>query len=229
MKLRLIAALGVLILVTQARAADLSALNTRKQMESYAVGVDLAKNLRRQGVIVDPQALAKGLFDQLSNRKLLVSDSQLSALLSEFQTETKKRLARPMRQTGEAGKKQGEAFLAANKSRPGVVTLPDGLQYKVIKNGRGNKPTESDTVVANLRGTLVDGTEFNNTYRRGQPAVFKLSKTIPGLKQALKLMPVGSEWKVFIPSGLAYGDRRWGRRIGPDSTLIFDIQLVSIK
>ncbi|MDR3555256.1 MAG: FKBP-type peptidyl-prolyl cis-trans isomerase [Syntrophobacteraceae bacterium] len=229
MKLQLVAALGVLCLTIQASGADVNALKTKKQMESYAVGVDLAKNLRREGAIVDPRALAKGLFDKLSNQKLLLSDSQLSALLNEFQVETAKRLARPVRDTGQTSAKEGEAFLAANKSKPGVVTLPDGLQYLILRKGSGKTPTDTDTVVANLRGTLVDGTEFNNTIKRGQPAVFKVSETVPGLKQALKLMPAGSEWKVFIPSALAYGDRRLGRLIGPNSTLIYDIQLVSIK
>jgi FKBP-type peptidyl-prolyl cis-trans isomerase FklB len=229
MKLRLIAAFGVLFFTIQASAAEVNTLKTKKEMQSYAVGVDLAKNLRREGVVVDPQALAKGLFDKLSNKKLLLSDNQLRALLSEFQLETEKRLARPVRDSGQGNKKQGEAFLAANKSKPGVVTLPNGLQYLIIKKGNGKTPTDSDTVVANLRGSLVDGTEFNNTYRRGQPAVFKVGETVPGLQQALKLMPVGSEWKIFIPSALAYGARRQGRIIGPDSTLIFDVQLVSIK
>jgi FKBP-type peptidyl-prolyl cis-trans isomerase FklB len=229
MKLQLVAALGVLCLTIQASGADVNALKTKKEMQSYAVGVDLAKNLRREGVVVDPQALAKGVLDKLSNQKLLLSDSQISALLNEFQVETAKRRARPVRDTGQTSAKEGEAFLAANKSKPGVVTLPDGLQYLIIRKGSGKTPTDTDTVVANLRGTLVDGTEFNNTIKRGQPAVFKVSETVPGLKQALKLMPAGSEWKVFIPSALAYGDRRLGRLIGPNSTLIYDIQLVSIK
>jgi len=133
------------------------------------------------------------------------------------------------RQEGAAARKQGEEFLAANKAKDGVVTLPSGLQYKILKAGTGPKPTASDTVVCNYRGTLINGTEFDSSYKRGQPVTFPVSGVIKGWTEALQLMPVGSKWQLFIPSDLAYGDRGAGANIGPDSTLIFEVELVSIQ
>jgi FKBP-type peptidyl-prolyl cis-trans isomerase len=130
----------------------------------------------------------------------------------------------------EKNKKAGEAFLAANKEKPGVVTLPSGLQYKILQPGSGPKPTASDSVVCNYRGTLVDGTEFDSSFKRGQPATFPVGQVIKGWTEALQLMPVGSKWELFIPSDLAYGERGTnGGPIGPNETLIFEVELVSIQ
>jgi FKBP-type peptidyl-prolyl cis-trans isomerase FklB len=134
-----------------------------------------------------------------------------------------------MQQAGEANKKDGEAFLAANKSKDGVVTLPSGLQYKILTQGTGPKPAASDSVVCNYRGTLLDGTEFDSSYKRGEPATFPVSGVIKGWTEALQLMPVGSKWQLFVPSDLAYGDRAPGPEIGPGSTLIFEVELLSIQ
>jgi FKBP-type peptidyl-prolyl cis-trans isomerase FklB len=130
---------------------------------------------------------------------------------------------------GEENKKAGEAFLAQNKGKQGVVTLPSGLQYKILKAGNGKKPTENDTVECNYRGTLINGTEFDSSYRRGQPATFGVGQVIPGWREALQLMPVGSKWELYVPPDLAYGERGAGRDIGPNSTLVFEVELLGIQ
>jgi FKBP-type peptidyl-prolyl cis-trans isomerase FklB len=129
----------------------------------------------------------------------------------------------------QANKKEGDAFLAANKTKEGVVTLPSGLQYKILQQGTGPKPTLNDTVVCNYRGTLIDGKEFDSSYKRGQPETFPVNKIIKGWMEALPLMPVGSKWQLFVPPDLAYGERSAGPDIGPNSTLIFEVELLSIK
>ena len=134
-----------------------------------------------------------------------------------------------MQLAGGANKQAGDAFLAANKSKESVVTLPSGLQYKILTEGTGPKPTASDSVVCNYRGTLIDGKEFDSSYQRGQPATFPVGQVIKGWTEALQLMPVGSKWQLFIPSELAYGSRGAGADIGPNSTLIFEVELISIK
>jgi FKBP-type peptidyl-prolyl cis-trans isomerase len=134
-----------------------------------------------------------------------------------------------MQQAGEANKKEGDAFLAANKAKDGVVALPSGLQYKILIPGKGPKPTAGDSVVCNYRGTLIDGKEFDSSYKRGQPATFPVGGVIKGWTEALQLMPVGSKWQLFVPSELAYGDRGTGADIGPNATLIFEVELLSIQ
>src|SRR5271157_5536937 len=151
-------------------------------------------------------------------------------MLTELQAEARKKQEEKKQQAGETNKKEGEAFLAANKAKERVVTLPSGLQYKILKEGTGPKPTAADTVVCNYRGTLINGTEFDSSIKRGQPATFPVTGVIKGWTEALQLMPVGSKWQLFIPSDLAYGDRgAAGGEIGPGATLIFDVELLSIQ
>jgi len=169
------------------------------------------------------------LRDALSGAKLLMTEEDLRATLSAFQTEWKQKRAQALRLPAEENRKAGEAFLAENRSKEGVVTLPSGLQYKVLKAGDGKKPTEADTVECRYRGTLLNGNEFDSTDRAGKPATFKLSGVIPGWKEALQLMPVGSKWQLFIPSQLAYGEQGSGRYIGPNATLVFEVELLAIK
>ncbi len=147
----------------------------------------------------------------------------------EVQTEMRKKQEEQMQIAGAAGKKEGEAFLAANKSKDGVVTLPSGLQYKILTQGTGPKPTPSDSVVCNYRGTLINGTEFDSSYKRGEPATFPVTGVIKGWTEALQLMPVGSKWQLFVPSDMAYGERSPAPQIGPNSTLIFEVELLSIQ
>ena len=204
------------------------ALKTQKDKFSYSLGMKMGENLHRQSVPVDPAILARGLRDGLAGGKTLLTDEEAQATLGEVQNDLRKKQQEKMQEAGAANKKEGEAFLAANKSKEGVVALPSGLQYKILKEGTGPKPTATDTVVCNYQGTLIDGKEFDSSYKRGQPATFPVSGVIKGWTEALQLMPVGSKWQLFIPADLAYGDRGPSPDIGPDSTLVFEVELLSI-
>ncbi len=190
---------------------------------SYAAGVNIAKNMQGQGIEkLNAELLKRAVEDVLSNRKLLMEEQQCNMTLQQ-------KLQQFQQAKMHATKSAGEAFLANNKTRKDVTTLPNGLQYEVLKAGDGPKPTEADTVVVHYTGTLIDGTEFDSSVKRGEPATFPLKGVIKGWTEILQLMPKGSKWKVFIPSELAYGDRAAGQLIKPGSTLIFDIDLIDIK
>jgi FKBP-type peptidyl-prolyl cis-trans isomerase FklB len=204
------------------------ALKTQKDKFSYSLGMKMGENLHKQSVPVDPAILARGLRDGLAGGKTLLTDEEAQAALSEVQNDLRKKQQEKMQEAGAANKKEGEAFLAANKAKEGVVALPSGLQYKILKEGTGPKPTASDTVVCNYQGTLIDGKEFDSSYKRGQPATFPVSGVIKGWTEALQLMPVGSKWQLVIPADLAYGDRGPSPEIGPGSTLVFEVELLSI-
>jgi FKBP-type peptidyl-prolyl cis-trans isomerase FklB len=204
-------------------------LTTQKDKFSYALGMNLGTSLKKQSVAVDPNILARGLKDALAGGKTALTEDQARATLMEVQTEMRKKQQEQMQQAGAANKKEGDAFLAANKSKDGVITLPSGLQYKILTPGTGPKPTASDSVVCNYRGTLINGTEFDSSYKRGQPATFPVNGVIKGWTEALQLMPVGSKWQLFVPSDMAYGERSPSPEITPDSTLIFEVELLSIQ
>jgi FKBP-type peptidyl-prolyl cis-trans isomerase len=213
---------------TAARTAAPLVLKTQKEKFSYALGMSqgkrMAEGLRKQSVPFDPAILARGMKDGLAGGKTLLTDEEAQAALMEQQKEMQAK----MKESGAANKKVGDAFLAENKTKEGVVTLPSGLQYKIITAGTGPKPTASDSVVCNYRGTFIDGKEFDSSYKRGQPATFPVTGVIKGWTEALQLMPVGSKWQLFIPSDLAYGDT--GRPgIEPSSTLVFEVELLSIE
>jgi len=205
------------------------AFKTQKDKVSYAIGMNIGANLHRQSVDIDPKVLQQGLEDALAGGKTLLSEDEARATLTDFQTDMRKKQQEKMQQAGEANKKDGDAFLAANKAKDGVVALPSGLQYKILTAGTGPKPTAGDSVVCNYRGTLIDGKEFDSSYKRGQPATFPVSGVIKGWTEALQLMPVGSKWQLFVPSELAYGERGTGADIGPNATLIFEVELLSIQ
>jgi len=211
-------------------------LKTDKDKNSYAIGMDIAKGLHQRGLDIDPAILARGLKDTLNGQKTLLTDDEAKTVLTALQNEMKKKqmelrqqAMEAQKQAGEANKKEGDAFLAENKTKDGVVTLPSGLQYKVLKEGDGPKPAATDSVVCNYRGTLINGTEFDSSYKRGQPATFGVGQVIKGWTEALQLMPVGSKWQLFVPAELAYGERAPGGAIGPNSTLIFEVELLSIQ
>lgn len=193
------------------------------------MGVNLRQSLNKQSVPFDSAIMARAFKDAISGSKTLLTDEEAQATITEMQKEMQGKMQAKMKEEGDANKKIGEDFLAANKTKEGVVTLPSGLQYKILTTGSGPKPTASDTVECNYRGTLINGTEFDSSYKRGQPASFPVSGVIKGWTEALQLMPVGSKWQLFIPSDLAYGERGAGGDIGPDSTLIFEVELLSIK
>lgn len=204
------------------------ALKTEKDKFSYALGMNLGNSLHRQSVPVDPAILLRGLKDALAG-KTLMTDDDARAALKAVQTEMQKKMQETMQAAGAANKNEGDAFLAANKTKEGVTTLPSGLQYKILTAGTGPKPTATDSVVCNYRGTLINGKEFDSSYKRGEPATFPVNGVIKGWTEALQLMPVGSKWQLFVPADLAYGDRGAGADIGPGSTLIFEVELVSIQ
>jgi FKBP-type peptidyl-prolyl cis-trans isomerase FklB len=205
-------------------------LKTPKEKASYAIGMNIGKNLKRDSVDVDPAVLYRGLKDAFAGNKLLLTDEESKTALTVLQTEVRAKEEAKTKAAAVENKKTGEAFLAANKSKEGVVTLPSGLQYKIIKEGTGPKPTAEDTVLCHYRGTLVDSTEFDSSYKRGEPLKIPVGGVIKGWTEAIQLMPVGSKWQLFIPSELAYGERGApGSPIGPNSTLIFDVELISIE
>jgi len=191
--------------------------------------MNLGTNLQKQSVNVDPNLLIRGMKDAMAGGKMLLTEDEARAALMEMQKEVQQKMQEKAKVEGEANKKEGDAFLAANKSKQGVVTLPSGLQYKIITAGTGPKPTADDTVVCNYRGTLISGKEFDSSYKRGEPATFAVNGVIKGWTEALQLMPTGSKWQLFIPPDLAYGDRGAGADIGPDATLIFEVELMSIQ
>lgn len=204
-------------------------LTTEKDKLSYAIGMNVGKNLQRQSLDVDPAIILRGLKDTMSGGKTLLTEQEAQAVLTQLQAEMRKKQEEKTKLAEETNKKEGDAFLAANKTKEGVVTLPSGLQYKVIKQGTGPKPTATDSVVCNYRGTLIDGKEFDSSYKRGEPTTFPVNGVIKGWTEALQLMPVGSKWQLFVPAELAYGARGAGPDIGPDSTLIFEVELMSIQ
>lgn len=221
--------LGMGLAATQAGAAEPAGLKSEKDKLSYSIGVDIGKNFKRLEMEVDPDVLMRGLKDAYQDKKLSLSEEEMVKITGDYQVKLREKQAGAMKKLAETNQKEGEAFLAANAKKEGVTTLPSGLQYLVVKKGDGPVPKAEDTVKCNYRGTLVNGTEFDSSYKTGKPATFPVGGVIAGWTEALKLMPVGSKWQLFIPSKLAYGPRGAGRDIGPNATLIFDIELLGIE
>ena len=204
-------------------------LATPKDKLSYAIGMETGKGLKAQGLDVDPALVIQGLNDSLSGAKAMLSDDELNEIVKGLQQQIRDKQMKAIDAAAAENKKKGEAFLAENAKKEGVTVLPDGLQYKILTAGDGKRPSENDTVMCNYKGTFVDGTEFDSSAKAGKPVPFPVKGVIPGFKEVLQLMPIGSKWQVFIPSTLAYGERGAGQVIGPNSTLIFEIELVSIQ
>ncbi len=209
-----------------AKSSATLTLTTPKDKASYAIGMNvgkkMGKDLKEHSVDIDQAVLLRGMKDGLAGDKTLLTDEEATAAIVELQKEVAQAEA-------DANKKKGAAFLAQNKTKDGVVTLPSGLQYKILQQGTGPKPTPKDIVVCNYRGTLVDGKEFDSSAKHGKPATFPVGQVIKGWTEALQLMPVGSKWQLFVPPDLAYGERSMGPDITPFSTLIFEVELVSIR
>jgi FKBP-type peptidyl-prolyl cis-trans isomerase FklB len=214
---------------TAAKQPPAPPLTTQKDKLSYALGMNLGRGLHMQSVDVDPNIVMRGLKDALAGGKTQMTEEEAQASIVQLQQSLRTKAEAEMKQASEKNKKEGEAFLAANKAKEGVKVLPSGLQYKIVQEGTGPKPAATDTVVCNYRGTLIDGTEFDSSYKRKEPTTFLVNRVIKGWTEALQLMPVGSKWQLFVPSDLAYGDRGAGSVIKPSSTLIFDVELVSIQ
>jgi FKBP-type peptidyl-prolyl cis-trans isomerase len=202
-------------------------LTTDKDKQSYAIGLNVGQSLHRDGIVVDPKIVARGIQDALAGGKLLLTDDQVKTVLTELGKQVRQEQEAKRQAAAETNKKEGAAFLAANATKPGVVTLPSGLQYKILTTGTGPKPTADDRVVCNYRGTLLDNTEFDSSYKRGQPATFPVTGVIKGWTEALQLMPVGSKWQLFIPADLAYGERGQAT-IAPNAVLVFELEVLAI-
>jgi FKBP-type peptidyl-prolyl cis-trans isomerase FklB len=212
----------------QAPGSD-KVLTTQKDKVSYAIGMETGKGLKAQGLDVDPALVVQGLTDSLSGAKAMLSDDELNEIVKGLQQQIREKQMKAIDAAAAENKKKGEAFLAENAKKDGVTVLPDGLQYKILTAGDGKRPSENDTVMCNYKGTFIDGSEFDSSAKAGKPVPFPVKGVIPGFREVLQLMPVGSKWQVFIPSNLAYGERGAGQVIGPNSTLIFEIDLVSIQ
>lgn len=208
-------------------------LKTDKDKLSYAIGMNegrrLSQGIKQSDLDVDQALILRAIKDALSGSKFLLTDEEAQTTLKALQAELVKAQELKAEQLAETNKKESDEFLAANKAKDGVVTLPSGLQYKVLEEGTGPKPSASDMVTVNYRGTLLNGTEFDSSYKRGQPATFNVGQIIKGWTEALQLMPVGSKWELYIPPDLAYGARGAGQNIGPNSALIFEVELISIQ
>jgi FKBP-type peptidyl-prolyl cis-trans isomerase len=229
MRLGWIGLLGVLLLVVRVSATNAPVLESGKDKVSYAVGVDLARTFKKQNIDVDLDLVMKGLKDGLSGERLLMPERELRQVMQQFQAEVRRTMVLDMRNAALQNKKKGAEFLAANKTREGVVMLPSGVQYKILKAGDGRRPTDDDTVECNYRGTLLDGTEFEASMP-GKPVTMKVAHLIPGWREAIKLMPAGSTWQIFVPPELAYGERSRGSEIvGPNETVILEVELVAIR
>ncbi len=230
MKSRLVIIVCLALAASPVFAGEKLELKTQKDKVSYAIGLDVGNGLKKNEVDVDPDIVAKAIKDILSGNKPLMTEQEVKTTILDLQKDVQAKQQERMKAQGDKNKKEGEAFLAQNKTKDGVKTLPSGLQYTVITEGKGKSPKASDTVTVQYRGTLIDGTEFDSSYKRGQPATFPVGGVIKGWTEALQLMKEGSKWQLFIPSDLAYGaSGTQGGPIGPNAVLIFEVELVSIK
>lgn len=211
--------------LSAAAVADEIKLDTDQQKVSYILGYQAGAQMKQQNMNVDFNTLTRAIKDGLDGVTPRLSGEKAAAVMQKFQTEQRAQQAK----VGEGNAKAGVAFLAENKDKPGVITLENGLQYKIVKEGTGNKPKATDSVSVHYRGTLITGKEFDSSYKRGEPTSFPVNRVIPGWTQILQLMKEGAKWQVFIPSELAYGKQGAGGDIGPDSTLIFDIELIKVN
>jgi len=225
----IVGGLCVLLVAVHGMAQDSTILKTQGDRVSYSMGLDIGRMLKMQGVDVDLELVTRGLKDAYTGNQALLTDEEMQEVLTNFKKEFLAKQQELAKQQGEKNKREGEIFLETNKKKEGIQTLPSGLQYKVVKTGSGKKPTTTDTVTVHYRGTLIDGKEFDSSYRRGKPATIPVNAVIPGWTEALTLMEEGARWELFIPPNLAYGERSAGRDIGPNATLIFEVELISIE
>jgi FKBP-type peptidyl-prolyl cis-trans isomerase FklB len=209
-------------------AEEKADLKDPKQRLSYSIGADIGTNLKKQGLDLDAKVLAAGLADVYSGNSAL-SEAEIRQTLTDWQKEFKAKMESKQKEVGGANLKSGEEFMAANGKKEGVNSLPSGLQYKVVKAGSGKSPQAADTVRVHYHGTLIDGTVFDSSVERGEPISFGVREVIPGWTEALQLMKEGDKWQLFIPSKLAYGEAAAGPKIGPNSTLVFEVELLAIE
>ncbi|MEJ2469629.1 MAG: FKBP-type peptidyl-prolyl cis-trans isomerase [Desulfuromonadales bacterium] len=213
----------------QANSASDVTLDNAKNRISYTIGVNMAKDFKNQEMDLDPDALVQGMKDQLAGKELQLSEEEMIQEIQTFQKTMQAKMMAKVEALAAENKAAGEAFLAKNAEEEGVVVTDSGLQYKIIEPGEGESPGPQDVATVNYRGTLIDGTQFDSSYDRGQPATFPVGGVIPGWTEALQLMKPGAKWTLYIPAELAYGERGAGQDIGPNATLIFDVELLSVQ
>jgi FKBP-type peptidyl-prolyl cis-trans isomerase FklB len=228
LKSKLIVLAGLVLVSGQVLAEDATTIKTDKDRLSYSIGASIGKNFKSEGTEVDANVLLQALKSSMAGEKSLLSDKEMRQIMNEYQTKLRQAATNKRQLALIDNKTAGDAYIADFKSKPGVQSTPSGLLYQIVKDGAGKKPSESDLVEVNYRGALINGTEFDAT-EPGHPATLKVSALIPGWKQALSMMSVGSKWHLVIPAVLAYGERGVGTEIGPNETLVFDLELLAIK
>lgn len=226
---RLIICFAAVLVASIGLAQDIKELKDQKDKASYAIGLELGNSLKKGKVEANADTLMKGLKDGLSGAKPLMTEEQVKETMTALQKEMMDKQAAAAKEAGEKNEIAGKKFLEENKKKEGVKTTASGLQYKVIKEGTGESPKETDMVITNYKGTTLDGTEFDSSYKRNEPATFPVNRVIKGWTEALLMMKPGAKYQLFIPSNLAYGERAVGKDIGPNSTLLFDVELIGIK
>lgn len=229
-RVALAASMAVLLMASGCTAQEKKVeLNSLKDKVSYGIGMNIGKDFKEQEIDVDVNLLARGIKDSLTGSAPALTDEQMQEAFEAFQKELVAKQEAKGKAAAEKNLKDSEAFLAENGKKEGVVTLPSGLQYKVIQEGSGKTPSATDTVTVHYRGTLVDGSEFDSSHKRGEPATFPVSGVIPGWTEALQLMKEGAKWQVVIPPALAYGERGAAPVIAPNSTLVFEVELIKVQ
>ncbi len=229
MKILLLTCACLILMSCQGNTQQQVSLKTTKDSVSYSLGMDIGKNLKTQKLDVDAAIIAKGMQDYIDSTKLMITPDQSEKVLTAWRMDLMKKQQEEAAVKGEQAKKDGEKFLTENGKKEGVKTTASGLQYKIERLGTGPKPTAEQTVSVDYKGTLLDGTEFDNSYKSGKPAEYPVNGFAPGFAEALQLMSVGSKYTIYIPSELAYGERGAGQVIPPNSTLIFEVELLAIK
>lgn len=229
MKTAALAILSFLMAFGVTAAQSKNTLDTDQQKVSYSIGMNIGKNLTRQNLQLHTSSLFQGLRHGLSGKNALLSDQEIREVMAAFKKTMRSKALALNKSKGDKNKKEGAAFLASNKKKPGVKTSKSGLQYKVLKTGKGTSPIPAGTVEVHYKGTLLDGKVFDSSYKRGKPGTFQVNRVIKGWTEALLMMKPGGQLMVWIPSNLAYGERGRGPVIGPHATLIFEMKLISLK
>ena len=234
MYLRMLCVVSMFFLVAgcsaeEAKVAPALKLETAMRRMSYTIGVNIGQDFKTQKMDVDADIMLQGLKDSMAGKELKLTDEEMVAEIQKFQQEMQAKMVAEMEAAAAKNKTDGEAFLAENAKKEGVVVTESGLQYKILEPGEGDSPAANDVATVHYRGTLIDGTQFDSSYDRGQPATFPVGGVIAGWTEALQLMKPGAKWQLVIPSSLAYGERGAGQDIGPDATLLFDVELISVE